>query len=122
MLLSDLAKARTVLAHLSPPYVAQADQERTNESAPLPRVRRRPIRRTSSVGAALKVLHHANRPMHIDELLQMIAHTTGLPVQKTTLVSNLARYVRAGDTFRRVAANTYELIPPEEQEGIRLVG
>lgn len=119
-LLHDLAKARAVLAHIGAPYVAQADEERV-EPSDLPRVRRRPIRRTSSVGAALKVLRQANRPMHINELMKMIEHMTGLAVHKTTLVSGLARYVRAGDTFRRTAANTYDLIPSDE-EGIRLVG
>ena len=88
----------------------------------LRRARRRPIRESSTVGWARRVLYTAKGgPMHIDEIVKHIEHMSGMPVSKPTLVSNLSRYVKANDTFRRTAANTYELLPAPEKE-IRLVG
>lgn len=84
--------------------------------------RRRAIHETSTVGWARRVLRTAGYPMHIDEIVSMIAHMSGEAPSKATLVSNLCRYVKAGDTFRRTAANTFELIPDEEKPEIRLVG
>lgn len=45
---------------------------------------------------------------------------SGRTLSKATLVSNLSRYVKAGDTFKRTAANTFALI--DEEKEIRLVG
>ncbi len=123
-LLQDIAQARTVLAHLAAPYVAEAEREQGDQESRTRRTaRKRPIRESSTVGWARRVLRTARRPMHIDEILKLIAQMTGRSVSKATLVSNLSRYVKAGDTFRRMAPNTYELIQNETNGGeMRLVG
>ena len=82
--------------------------------------RKRPIRDSSTVGYAKRVLGMAGQ-MHVDEIIRNIEHMVGRPVSKATLVSNLSRYVKAGDTFKRVSANTFALIGNNEKE-IRLVG
>ena len=48
--------------------------------------------------------------MHIDELLKRIEQKFHKRVKKTTLVGNLARKVKAGDTFERTAPNTFGLL------------
>lgn len=99
----------------------------TTESAVLQAVeqptRNRPIRQKSSVGWAKRVLEMAGGPMYVDEIISNIEHMTGNRIVKATLVSNLSRYVKAGDTFKRTGANTFALLTYEEPEKeIRLVG
>ena len=72
--------------------------------------RKRPIRQKSSVWWAQKVLQHAGEPLHIDELVRRVEEFSDLTVQKTTLVSNLSRYVRARDTFTRPDEGLYGLV------------
>ena len=121
-LLRDMEQAKLVLAHLGTPYIPEAENEQGKDAKALRAKRRRPIHESSSVGWARRVLRTARRPIHIDEILTLIAQMTGQTVSKATLVSNLSRYVKAGDTFRRTAANTFELIPNEEKGDMRLVG
>lgn len=83
-----------------------------------PRVR--PIRESSTVGQARRVLSMVGAPMHVNDIIKNIEHMSGLPVSKGTLVSNLARYVKAGDTFVRTGKNTFALI--DDTKEIRLVG
>ncbi len=86
-------------------------------------VRPRPIRDKSSVGWAKRVLQMAGGPMYVDEIIQNIAHLSGITIPKATLVSNLSRYVKAGKTFTRTGANTFGLLDYEDSEKeIRLVG
>jgi hypothetical protein len=47
--------------------------------------------------------------MHIDALVDAVARLSGRPVRKATLVSNLSRYVKVGDTFTRHGEGTYGL-------------
>lgn len=72
--------------------------------------RRRPIRDGSTVDLALRVLRDVGRPLSIEDLMSLIAQRMGKPVKKATLVSNLSRYVKAGDTFTRTAESTYGLL------------
>lgn len=79
-------------------------------------IRKRPIRPKSSVWWAQKVLVHAGLPLHIDELVKRVEEFSDLTVQKTTLVSNLSRYVRAHDTFTRPEEGVYGLVAFAEAE------
>jgi type II secretory pathway component PulJ len=72
-------------------------------------LRKRPIRPQSSVWWAQRVLQHAGKPIHIDELLRRVEELSGHTTRKSTLVSNLSRYVRMGDTFVRIEEGTYAL-------------
>lgn len=72
--------------------------------------RTRPIRGTSAVGYALKILRHHRRPMQTDELLEHIRTVYGADVSKATLVSGLSRYVNASDTFTRPEESVYGLV------------
>lgn len=72
--------------------------------------RRRPIRENSTVWWAQKVLDQLGHQLHTDVLVQHIEELSGLSVRKSTLVSNLSRYVRTHDTFTRPASSTYGLI------------
>jgi len=73
-------------------------------------IRKRPIRPNSTVWWAHKVLTMERKPLHIDDLVRRVEEFSGHSVRKTTLVSNLSRYVRASDTFMRPDEGVYSLI------------
>lgn len=73
-------------------------------------VRKRPIRPKSSVWWTQRVLQHAGKPLHIDEIVKRVEEFSGQSTRKSTLVSNLSRYVRMADTFARFEEGTYGLI------------
>ena len=73
-------------------------------------VRRKPIQENSSVWWAQQALMLEEKPLHIDELLQKIKEYSTLDVKKSTLISNLSRYIKHNDTFVRPAESTYGLI------------
>ncbi|HXT69038.1 MAG TPA: hypothetical protein VN700_04765 [Vicinamibacterales bacterium] len=77
--------------------------------------RNRPIQAGSSVDRAIKVLKSIGKPATADEIVSRINRDGGPIVHKTTLVSNLSRYVKGGDTFTRPAPNTYGLAEHQRQ-------
>jgi hypothetical protein len=79
--------------------------------------RTRPIQEKSSVWWAREILGQAGGPLSADELVERIRQASGQSVQKTTLVSNLSRYVKHKDTFARRGRNTYALLDDSEQKG-----
>jgi hypothetical protein len=72
--------------------------------------RARPIQEGSSVWWARQVLQEAGRPMGIDELVAKINTRAGEAIKKSTLVSNLSRYVIHHDTFSRPVRSQYGLL------------
>lgn len=89
---------------------------KNGKSAKLPFGRSKGKRRSagmmpgSTTERAFQVLDSADRPLLVEEIIERIAALTGgAPIEKPTLVSNLSRYVQRGDTFTRVAPNTYGL-------------
>jgi hypothetical protein len=72
--------------------------------------RAKPIQQGSSVWWTAKMLYQSQQPMHIDRILPRVQEQSGLKFKKATVVSNLSRYVKYGDTFNRPAPNVYGLI------------
>ncbi|MGE4057052.1 MAG: hypothetical protein AB7F99_19885 [Vicinamibacterales bacterium] len=72
--------------------------------------RAKPIQKGSSVWWSAKVLFNQGKPMHINEILKRIARESGETFKKPTVVSNLSRYVKYGDTFNRPMPNVFGLI------------
>lgn len=72
--------------------------------------RARPIQHGSSVWWSAKALYLIGKPLHIKKLIDRIKQESGETFKQATLVSNLTRYVRYGDTFNRPAPNTFGLI------------
>lgn len=116
----EIEEIRAALKSDSTSTVAVDDRD-----APEAGFRKRPIRDKSSVGWAKRVLKMNGGPMHVDDIIKNVQHMTGMPVNKTTIVSSLSKYVKAGDTFKRTAANTFALIEDSSEDDvkeIRLVG
>jgi hypothetical protein len=76
---------------------------------------RRPIREGSALHWAKVVLEKRGTPWYVDDLLKDIQHLSGRTIQKTSLVSSLSRYVRAGDTFTRPKEGYYGLVTHEHE-------
>jgi hypothetical protein len=71
--------------------------------------RKRPIRKESSVGWAVTLLREAGQPIESEALTASVNERGNLKISKATLVSSLARYVRANDTFTRPRPGYYGL-------------
>lgn len=65
---------------------------------------------TSSVGRAIDALREAGKPLHVTEILRRIEAQHGEKVNKTTLVGNLSRYIKAKKMFYRAGPNVFGLI------------
>lgn len=78
--------------------------------------RARPIQEGSSVDWARRALIQYSQPMKLNDLVDFITVLGGPTVRPATLVSNLSRYVKHGDTFSRPAPNTFGLIEWERGE------
>lgn len=101
---AELAEARELLAAgKSQPSKARARRVPVGTA-------KRPIQSNSSVDWAKRVLDMVKTPLEVDDLLGKIRQIGGPQIQKPTLVSNLSRYVKQGNTFNRTAPNTYGLI------------
>src|SRR5262245_49298052 len=61
--------------------------------------RARPIQEGSSVWWTKRVLEENGTPMTIDDIVVAIKLKAGIDVKKTTLISNLSRYIKHRDTF-----------------------
>ena len=53
--------------------------------------------------------------MHIDELVKRVEEFSSQSIRKSTLVSNLSRYVRSMDTFTRHEEAIYGLVEFEDK-------
>jgi hypothetical protein len=108
---AELKEARAILAgrSLKPkgPRKRSADVENAVSKR---NSRQRPMREGSTVWWAENLLRHYGAPMHIDRLLVEIQQASTKPVAKPTIVSNLSRYIKNGDTFTRTAESTYGLL------------
>lgn len=72
--------------------------------------RRRPFRESSVASAARRILEVAGQPMHVFDIQRAVEHLRGGAIQRSTLVSTLARYSKEEDTFFRAAENVYGLL------------
>ena len=66
-------------------------------------------KRLSQVDMAYDVLKRSGEPLHITELLDRIHSSFGIPVDRDSLVSSLAKKISRGDRFVRIARNTFAL-------------
>lgn len=89
-------------------------------SKPWAAQRDRPLRQGTLVYYAEKVIRTKGEPVYIDTLVDHIRSLSGLNVQKSSLVSNLSRYVRSGVVFSRPGEGYYSLLefdgPPKPLE------
>ena len=76
----------------------------------------RALRKGSAAAWAETAIRHAGKPVHIDDLVEAVSRLSDKRVQKSSLVSNLSRYVRAGAVFSRPAEGFYSLVEIESDD------
>lgn len=67
-------------------------------------------KRMSHMDMTYNILLSAKRPMHINEIIQIINQRFGVKIDKESLVSALAKRVLRQDRFVKTAPNTFALI------------
>jgi hypothetical protein len=65
---------------------------------------------TSNIEIVKQVLKSAGRPLHIAEIIASARKEFGIDLERDSVVSNLVKKIRAGQTFIRTAPNTFSLM------------
>ncbi len=76
---------------------------------------RRGRRRQSLVGLSVQILTEEGKPLHVDDLVQLLQKRFGRLTDRDALSSSLAKKARAGIMFRQCAPATFCLL--ESMEG-----
>ena len=117
---AELDAARAALAdEQSDATVYVSTRARHKRPARLTGQKRR-RRGDSTTAWAEAVLRDAGKNLHITQLLKGIEDRFHKKVLKTTLVGNLARKVKARDTFDRPAPSTFGLLEWRNERAIKL--
>jgi hypothetical protein len=72
-------------------------------------------KRMSHISMVHDILRSARGPLHISEILTLIAKRYGVTLDRESVVSALAKRVARKDRFVRAGANTFALLPEEEE-------
>lgn len=74
-----------------------------------------PVKSMSHTQIVYDILLHAGRPLHIAEILTLVAKHHNLKMDRESIVSALAKRVARRDRFVRTAPNTFGLLPEIER-------
>ncbi len=70
-------------------------------------------KRMSHIDMVHDILRSARRPLHISEILELVAKRFVVELDRESVVSALAKRVARKDRFVRTAANTFSLLPED---------
>lgn len=73
-------------------------------------------RRQSLVDMSVQLLTEERKPLHVDDLVQLLQKRFGRLTDRDALSSALAKKARAGIMFRQTAPATFALIDPGEND------
>ena len=77
---------------------------------------RRRLRKGSAAAWAETAIRQAGKPIHVDDLVEAVSRLSGSRVHKSSLVSNLSRYVKSGVLFSRPAEGFYSLLEIDSED------
>jgi hypothetical protein len=87
---------------------------RSTARGPAPAAGTRP-KRMSQIDMVHDILRSAKGPLHISEILTLVAKRYGVTLDRESVVSALAKRVAREDRFIRAGANTFALLPDSER-------
>ena len=87
---------------------------RSEQSGP-PNVEAKSSKSMSHTDMVHSILMGAGRPMHISEILPLLAKRYGVSLDRESVVSALAKRVARKDRFIRTAPNTFAVLPDNER-------
>ena len=76
---------------------------------------RRGRRRQSLVDLSVQILTEERKPLHVDDIVQLLQKRFGRLTDRDAFSSALAKKARAGIFFRQTAPATFALIDPGEE-------
>ena len=68
-----------------------------------------PVKRTSKIDIAWRVLKNAGRPLHVSEIIQIAQRDFKVQLERDSIVSGIIKKIRAGKMFIKTAPNTFAL-------------
>lgn len=74
-----------------------------------------PPKSMSQVDMTYDILRSAGRPLHISEIITLVAKRHGVTLDRESIVSALSKRVARKDRFGRTAPNTFSLLPENER-------
>jgi hypothetical protein len=92
----------------------------------LRRLRRSPLQEVSPTGAKTRrsmshidmvynILRSAGRPLHISDIMTLVAKQHGVTLDRESIVSAIAKRVARKDRFARTGPNMFTVLPNEER-------
>lgn len=80
------------------------------EELPPPVRLKRGLRKTSLVSLSIQLITDEGRPLHVDEIVELILQRFGRVTDKDAIAGGLSKKAGAEDVIKRCAKNTYGLI------------
>ncbi len=73
------------------------------------------VKSMSQVHMVYDILRRAARPLHISEIMTLVAKRHGVTLDRESIVSALTKRVARKDRFARTAPNTFSVLPEKER-------
>ena len=73
------------------------------------------VKSMSQVEMVYDILRSAGRPLHISEIMTLVAKRHGVTLDRESIVSALTKRVARKDRFARTAPNTFSVLPEKER-------
>jgi hypothetical protein len=75
----------------------------------------KPAKSMSQIDMAYNILRSAGRPLHVSEIIALIAKRHNVSLDRESIVSALAKRVARKDRFIRTGPNTFSVLPDIEK-------
>jgi len=72
-------------------------------------------RSMSQIDMAFNILHASGRPMHISEIMTLVAKRYGVTLDRESIVSAITKRVARKDRFMRTGPNQFSVLPDTER-------
>jgi len=72
-------------------------------------------RSMSQIDMAYDILHSVGRPMHISEIMNLVAKRYGTTLDRESIVSAITKRVARKDRFMRTGPNQFSVLPDAER-------
>lgn len=67
------------------------------------------LERKSQINIAYEVLKNAGRPLHVNDIIDLVRERQGISLDRDSLVSAITKKVKRGEIFVRTGRNTFGL-------------
>jgi hypothetical protein len=78
-------------------------------------VETKPVKSMSQIDMAYSILRRADRPMHISEIMSLVAKRYGVTLDRESIVSAISKRVARKDRFTRTGPNVFAALPDTER-------